>query len=153
MGAGARTRRGSTRNLLGGGQQSLYPAMIPVAFTITPSGTVGRLEIDGVLFEGYADAVYDEAPSEIAEGGPHLVVGLPVERFTPDERGLVLWIGNEEFRVDLGTRRAPRGGIVEGDGEQKTGRLPVMVVVRAGDRQFAGRLVAPGDDPTAGWAE
>ncbi|MGD9936262.1 MAG: hypothetical protein AB7S61_02165 [Methanoregulaceae archaeon] len=121
--------------------------MIPVAFTITPSGTIGRLEIDGVLFEGYADAVYDEAPSEIAEGGPHLVIGLPVERFTPDSTGLVLWIGDEQFRVDLGTCRAPPGGTVDGDGDQKTGMLPVMVVVRAGDSQFAGRLVSPGEDP------
>ena len=127
--------------------------MIPVTFTITPSGTVGRLEIDGVLFEGYADAVYDEAPSEIAEGGPHLVVELMIDRFTPDPRGLVLWIGEECYRVDLGTRRAPPGGTAAGAGSRKTCLLPVMVVVGTGERQFAGRLVSPESDPTAGWDE
>ena len=127
--------------------------MISVVFTLTPAGTVTDLEVGGVLFEGYAAATYAEAPSEVAEGGPHLVIELPVERFTPDPRGLVLWIGEERYRVDLGSRRAPPGGSIAGEGGRKTGALPVMVVVRAGERGFAGRLIAPGDDPASGWDE
>lgn len=127
--------------------------MIPVAFTLTPAGTVTDLEVDGVLFEGYAAATYAEAPSDLAEGGPHLVVELPVERFTPDPRGLVLWIGEGSYRVDLGNRRAPPGGSLAGEGARKVGALPVMIVVGAGERRFAGRLIAPGDDPATGWDE
>ncbi|HOV67410.1 MAG TPA: hypothetical protein PLI31_03505 [Methanoregulaceae archaeon] len=124
--------------------------MIPVAFTITPSGAVGRLEIDGQPYGDYAEAVYGEETSELSEGGPHLVIGLPVERFTPGPSGLVLWIGDRRYRVDLGTRRAPPGGTVGGEGDRKTGTLPVMVVIRVGDRQVVGRLVPSGEEPAPG---
>jgi hypothetical protein len=125
--------------------------MIPVAFTLTPAETVIDLEIDGVLFEGYASAAYGEAPSEVSDGGPHLVVELPVERFSPDSQGLVLYIGESRHRIDLGTKRAPPGGTLSGEGARKTGVLPVMIVVLAGERQFAGHLIPSDDDPAAGW--
>lgn len=127
--------------------------MIAVAFTLTPAGTATDLVIGGVPFEGWASAGYAEVPSEVSEGGPHLVVELPVERFTPDARGLVLWIGEGRYRVDLGTCRAPPGGLVAGEGARKTGTLPVMVVVRAGEREFVGALVSPDRDPATGWDE
>ena len=127
--------------------------MIPVTFTLTPGGMVADLEVGGVPFEGYASVAYAEEPSELSEGGPHLVVELMIDRFTPDPRGLVLWIGEECYRVDLGTRRAPSGGTAAGAGPRKTCLLPVMVVGGAGERQFAGRLVSPASDPTAGWDE
>src|SRR5690606_4042481 len=69
--------------------------MISVAFTFSPAGGATDLEVEGRAFDGWASARYDDAPSEISEGGPHLVVELPVERFTPDGRGLVLWIGDD----------------------------------------------------------
>jgi hypothetical protein len=127
--------------------------MIPVAFTLTPSGTVTDLVIGGVPFEGYASAAYADCPSEVSEGGPHLIVELPVERFTPDPQGLVLWIGEGRYRVDLGTRRAPPGGSVAGEDARKTCVMPVMIVINAGERQFAGRLVPPDEDPVKGWDE
>ncbi len=127
--------------------------MIPVTFTLTPGGMVADIEVGGVPFEGYASVAYADDPSEVSEGGPHLVVELPVERFTPDPQGLVLWIGEARYRVDLGTRRAPSGGTVTDESSRMTCRLPVMVVVSVGERQFAGRLVPPGDDPAAGWDE
>lgn len=127
--------------------------MIPVTFTVTPGGTVADLAFGGVPFEGYASAAYADCPSEVSEGGPHLIIELPVERFTPDPQGLVLWIGEGRFRVDLGTRRAPSGGTVSGDGALKTCTLPVMIVVNAGERRFAGRLVPPDEDPATGWDE
>ena len=127
--------------------------MISVAFTFSPAGGATDLEVEGRAFDGWASARYDDSPSEISEGGPHLVVELPVERFSPDGRGLVLWIGDDCFRVDRGTRRAPAGGTVTGEGPRVTGTLPVMVVVRAGEREFAGMLVPPDEDPAAGWDE
>jgi len=127
--------------------------MIPVRFTLTPAGTVADLEIGGVPFADYAAAAYADCPSEVSEGGAHLILELPVERFTPDPQGLVLWIGEERYRVDLGTPRAPPGGTVAGEGARKTCSLPVMVVVNAGERRFAGRLIAPDKDPAAGWDE
>ena len=102
--------------------------MISVAFTFSPAGGATDLEVEGRAFDGWASARYDDAPSEISEGGPHLVVELPVERFTPDGRGLVLWIGDDCFRVDLGTRRAPAGGTV-------TGRMAVLAEGGAADRK------------------
>lgn len=127
--------------------------MIPVTFTLTPGGMVADLEVDGKPFEGYASVTYAEEPSELSEGGPHLIVELMIERFTPGPQGLVLWIGEERYRVDLGTPRAPTGGTVVGEGAQKNCTLPVMVVIGAGERQFAGQLVPPGSDPAAGWDE
>ena len=121
--------------------------MIPVTFTLTPAGTIADLAIGGVPFADYASAAYADCPSEVSEGGPHLIVELPVERFTPDPQGLVLWIGEARYRVDLGTRRAPPGGTVAGEGARKTCVIPVMVVVSAGERRFAGRLVPPGRGP------
>ena len=81
--------------------------MIPVTFTLTPGGTIADLEVGGEPFRDYASAAYADCPSEVSEGGPHLIVELPVERFTPDPQGLVLWIGEARYRVDLGTPRAP----------------------------------------------
>ncbi|MEN6341696.1 MAG: hypothetical protein ABFC89_03965 [Methanospirillum sp.] len=127
--------------------------MIAVVFTLTPAGTVADLVVGGTPFEGWGSVAYAEAPSEVSEGGSHLIIELPVERFTPDAQGLVLWIGEERFRVDLGTRRAPPGGTVACEGSRMTGTLPVMIVVNAGERRFAGRLIPPGEDPAAGWDE
>lgn len=127
--------------------------MIHVSFTLSPGGGIADLVVGGAVFEGWASAGFGEAPSELSEGGPHLVVELPVERFTPDPAGLVLWIGEDRYRVDLGTRRAPPGGTLEGDGARKSGTLPVMIVVVAGERRFAGRLVPPVEDPASGWDE
>ena len=127
--------------------------MIPVTFTLTPAGTIADLMIGGVSFADYASAAYADCPSEVSEGGPHLIIELPVERFTPDPHGLVLWIGEARYRVDLGTRRAPPGGTVAGEDARKTCMIPVMVVVSTCERQFAGRLVPPGEDPAAGWDE
>jgi hypothetical protein len=127
--------------------------MIAVTFALTPAGTVTDLVVGGVPFEGYASVAFADCPSEVSEGGPHLIVELPVERFTPDPQGLVLWIGKERYRVDLGTRRAPPGGTVTEEGARRTCVLPVMIVVNAGERQFAGRLVPPDEDPTTGWDE
>lgn len=125
--------------------------MIDVAFTLTPAGTITDLVVDGAPFDGWAAAGYAEAPSEVSEGGPHLVVELPVERFTPDDQGLVIWIGKGRYRIDLSTRRAPPGGTVMDQGDRRTGTVPVMVVVRAGERRFAGLLIAPDEDPASGW--
>ena len=127
--------------------------MIPVTFTLTPGGMVVNLEVGGVPFEGYASVAYAEEPSELSEGGPHLAVELMIDRFTPDSQGLVLWIGDGRYRVDLGTPRAPPGGTAAGEGSRRDCVLPVMIVVNAGERRFAGRLVSPGEDPTAGWDE
>jgi hypothetical protein len=127
--------------------------MIDVAFRLTPAGTVADLMIDGAPFEAWGSAEYAEAPSEVSEGGPHLVVEIPVERFTPDAQGLVLWIGGGRYRVDLGTRRAPQGGTIAGESSRLSGTLPVMIVVRAGDTRFAGCLIPPDEDPAAGWDE
>lgn len=127
--------------------------MIDVTFTLTPAGGIADIVVGGAPFEGWASAGFGDAPSELSEGGPHLVVELPVERFTPDPAGLVLWICEDRYRVDLGTRRAPPGGTIDGDGPRKSGSLPVMIVVAAGDRRFAGLLVPPTGDPAAGWAE
>jgi hypothetical protein len=127
--------------------------MIPVTFTLTPAGTVADLMVGGVPFPDYASAAYADCPSEVSEGGPHLVLELPVERFTPDPRGLVLWIGEGRYRVDLGTPRAPSGGTVAGEGSRQDCVLPVMVVVNAGERRFVGRLVPPDEDPAANWDE
>jgi len=127
--------------------------MIPVTFTFTPGGMVADLAVGSVPFRDYASVAYADCPSEVSEGGPHLVLELPVERFTPDPQGLVLWIGEGRYRVDLGTRRAPPGGTVAGEGAEKTCVLPVMVVVSAGERRFAGLLVAPDEDPATGWDE
>lgn len=127
--------------------------MIEVAFTLTPAGTITDLVIGEAPFEGWGSAGYGEEPSEVSEGGPHLVVELPVERFTPDAQGLVLWIGDGRYRVDLGTRRAPPGGSLENEGPRRTGTLPVMVVIAAGERRFAGQLVPPDEDPATGWDE
>ncbi len=127
--------------------------MIAVAFTLTPAGTITDLVIDGAPFEGWASALYAESPSEVSEGGPHLVIELPVERFTPDAQGLVLWIGEGRYRVDLGTRRAPPGGALDAEGPRTAGTMPVMVVVIAGERMFAGLLVPPDEDPAVGWED
>jgi hypothetical protein len=127
--------------------------MIDVSFTLTPAGGIADLVVRGAPFEGWASAGYGDAPSELSEGGPHLVVELSVERFTPEPAGLVLWIREDRYRVDLGTRRAPSGGTIGGDGARKSGTLPVMIVVAAGERSFAGLLVPPGDDPASGWDE
>lgn len=127
--------------------------MISVAFTRTPADTIADLVIEGEPFDGWASAAYGDAPSEISEGDPHLVVELPVERFSPDSRGLSLWIGDRAYRLDLGTPRAPRGGAINGEAPRVTGELPVMIVVMAGERRFAGMLVSPSEDPASGWDE
>jgi hypothetical protein len=127
--------------------------MIDIAFTLTPAGMVADLVVGGAPFADYASVAYAEDPSEVSEGGPHLVLELPVERFTPDPQGLVIWIGKGRYRIDLGTRRAPSGGTIGGDGPRRTCTLPVMVVINAGERRFAGMLVPPDEDPAAGWDE
>ncbi|NLX48940.1 MAG: hypothetical protein GXY82_03515 [Methanospirillum sp.] len=124
--------------------------MIPVAFSLTPAGALGDLEIDGVPFEGWASAEYCEAPEESAVGGPHLVVELPIERFTPGPGGLLLWIGETAYTVDLGQTTVPAGGVLAGDGGRRAGMLPVMILVRCQGRDLAGRLVAPAANSPGG---